>query len=381
MNTADFSKNLDQLLPYLIDTRKKHYKNLEEKRIKFVEEYTIEKVKELTLDEYILGKGDHSYCWNLEYGLIELGKISSPINKYGIYFNQNKNDYIITQKWGNDIHSAFVEIRRSIVELLSHPDDYSKLIENELSTLIKGKLLFLYYPEQFLSIYSDTHLNHIVSHLNILTKGPEPLHLQAALMELRSQFITLRDQSPFLYADLLYRICGFPPKEKNNIPIIRTAINGAKRIERLAPSSESHSKVNYVSLQKELKEIGDRGELIIYQMEKDYLRDNGYSDLSEKVEHTASLNDKAGFDILSYELSGEKKYIEVKSTKSKKFNNGFYITLNEIEKSKELGNYYLYLVSNVMSEAPEVYIYNKPSFEDGKLILKPILFNVRIQNM
>ena len=60
---------------------------------------------------------------------------------------------------------------------------------------------------------------------------------------------------------------------------------------------------------------------------------------------------------MSYDLNGEKKYIEVKTTKGRK-NTTFYISRNELERSKiEKGNYFLY----------RVYEYNEET-EKGKIL-------------
>ena len=52
--------------------------------------------------------------------------------------------------------------------------------------------------------------------------------------------------------------------------------------------------------------------------------------------------DGLGYDILSYDLDGNVKYIEVKTTKGK-CNSTFFITQNELEKSKIVKEkYFLY---------------------------------------
>lgn len=70
-----------------------------------------------------------------------------------------------------------------------------------------------------------------------------------------------------------------------------------------------------------------------------------------KIEHAAKTKgDGLGYDILSYDLNGDPKFIEVKTTKGNK-NSTFFITRNELEKSKiKKDNYFLYRVYNYNKE-------------------------------
>ena len=74
----------------------------------------------------------------------------------------------------------------------------------------------------------------------------------------------------------------------------------------------------------------------------------GRMDLAEKVTWVANENCNAGYDIQSFFEDGSYKYIEVKSTTARNVN--FYLTNNELEVAKLLGdNYFIYRVSNLRS--------------------------------
>lgn len=105
--------------------------------------------------------------------------------------------------------------------------------------------------------------------------------------------------------------------------------------------------VNFIENSIEAKRIGDLGEIWVYEREKIKLAENGLISLAEKVKHISNDNgDGTGYDIESYDLKGNKVFIEVKTTKSK-FNSTFYVSRNELERSrKEQDNYYLYRVFN-----------------------------------
>lgn len=93
----------------------------------------------------------------------------------------------------------------------------------------------------------------------------------------------------------------------------------------------------------ENKRLGFLGELFVIQNEKKILIENNRSDLANLVEHSSVVQgDGLGYDIISFELNGDKKFIEVKTTRSE-INRPFYLTKNEIEFSRlNKSNYYLY---------------------------------------
>lgn len=103
--------------------------------------------------------------------------------------------------------------------------------------------------------------------------------------------------------------------------------------------------INHIQNNIENKRIGDLGEIWVLKHERNFLEENGKSKLASKVKHVAKdKGDGLGYDILSFELDGNEKFIEVKTTKGRK-NSTFFITRNELEKSKlEKNRYFLYRV-------------------------------------
>lgn len=93
--------------------------------------------------------------------------------------------------------------------------------------------------------------------------------------------------------------------------------------------------------------LGSTGEDIVVMYEKRELINNGREDLAEQVMKTSDFaGNSESFDILSYDLNGNKKYIEVKTTTGG-IENLFYISENEVLFSEEFSeNYYLYRLYN-----------------------------------
>jgi hypothetical protein len=92
-------------------------------------------------------------------------------------------------------------------------------------------------------------------------------------------------------------------------------------------------------------------ELYVLAMERKRLLDEGAPDLAEAIVHMAVLDVGAGYDIRSFQASGEVKLVEVKSSASKR--KRFFISQNEWDVAqREGGKYWLAWLSQ-SSHLPE----------------------------
>lgn len=107
------------------------------------------------------------------------------------------------------------------------------------------------------------------------------------------------------------------------------------------------STTNHIQNNIENKRLGTLGELFVLGYETDQLTNHNFPNLASRVSHDAvSIGDGLGYDVLSFDTNGNRKYIEVKTTKGA-VNTVFYVTRTEMERSKrEMENYYLYRVYN-----------------------------------
>jgi hypothetical protein len=83
-----------------------------------------------------------------------------------------------------------------------------------------------------------------------------------------------------------------------------------------------------------------------------------------------------GYDILSFEVDGTERQIEVKGSTSNDLN-AFFLSEHEREKSKLLSNYYLFIVHGVGSESPIIQFIRKPDFDSKLFALEPRQYLVR----
>ena len=130
-----------------------------------------------------------------------------------------------------------------------------------------------------------------------------------------------------------------------------------------------------------LKEIGDEGEKIAYEHEKDAVRKLHPTlvHMVRLVSSTAAL----GYDLLSVkkEDGRRKKYIEIKTTK-KNYESGmnipFTISINEWSVAQQLGDdYFIYRVI-ISKEGVSIFSIQNPAkkSEDGSLSVEPVGYKV-----
>lgn len=112
----------------------------------------------------------------------------------------------------------------------------------------------------------------------------------------------------------------------------------SNRTEEARPTyaiTRSASKRDYVAQEARNSALGNAGELLVMEYEEFRLRSAGKTTLAERIDHVSkSKGDGLGYDILSFEISGKERFVEVKTTAFAK-ETPFYATRNEISFSEE----------------------------------------------
>lgn len=104
-------------------------------------------------------------------------------------------------------------------------------------------------------------------------------------------------------------------------------------------------KIDFPKLNEYRHNIGELGELYILEKEQNHLISQGKIELSKGIIHVSINSDSEGYDIVSFTNTGDRKYIEVKTTTGNEFE-PFYLSTSEIEAMKLLNNYWIYRVYN-----------------------------------
>lgn len=368
---VEFESKLKELSDY--------YNRLEVLRNEFVKKFPVESLSSLPLENYVIGEvgKKDSFCYWVENRLQDLGNIhGASAFKFGIYFGVVKNDkekkYRFSKHFGTNEMQAYNEVRNELVSLLlaAKSNDLPFIKENKLSPMFKGKVLSLYFPDQYLNVFSSEHLSHFLEILGIpYTRRDDEVDKREKLRLYKDQDEVLRVWKLPMFGHFLYRY--FKPVIKKDVsePLRQFVdekyipVSDVKYImvdwksvplPEVKDKDTIHKKVDFDELGRRNRYIGNRGELLAMRVEVDRLKKENRKDLAEKVRLVSRETDNAGYDLLSYYPDGREKFVEVKSSTG--INALFYMSRNELDFAENHDNYEIILILEVTSAIPKVKI-------------------------
>ena len=183
---------------------------------------------------------------------------------------------------------------------------------------------------------------------------------------------TLLDAHSFCWI-LAYDKKSSPEADKREPTIVHREFGGTiHQATGKTPASRSSGApvVDMVEVSKDRVAAGKVAEEYALLGERYRLKKVGRSDLAERVE-LVSNRPGLGYDIKSFEVSGDDRHIEVKNVSG---DSRFFITAGEWSTSRTLPNYWFYLVSGVGS--PEVVIHQMAADRIDENHLTPTNYRV-----
>lgn len=140
----------------------------------------------------------------------------------------------------------------------------------------------------------------------------------------------------------------------------------------MAGIAKSGAKRDYIERESRNSSLGLAGEKFIVHYERWRLSSLNAEKLAAKVEHVSvTQGDGLGFDVLSFDVSGRERFIEVKTTSFGK-ETPFFITRNEIGLSKvEVERFHIYRLFDFRKD-PRVFLFRGPV--DRYCRLDPLVF-------
>ena len=119
-----------------------------------VSHYTEDYVKnKMIMDEYVLGKGDKTFCYIVERTLSPLGSIlGATSKKFGLYYGKNGKDkvkkYRFRNDFGKDENEAFETVKDELSKLIKKAKELKtfEYIESKFNGMYKYKIIYLYNP-------------------------------------------------------------------------------------------------------------------------------------------------------------------------------------------------------------------------------------------
>ena len=90
----------------------------------FIKKFPLHSLEKLTLDEYVVGHHDPSFCNLVESGTKAWANIQGATSfKFGIYFGRTKSDptrkYRFTEKFGTTEKDAFAAVKAALLDLVA----------------------------------------------------------------------------------------------------------------------------------------------------------------------------------------------------------------------------------------------------------------------
>jgi hypothetical protein len=382
-------------------------KNLYQRRDEFVKHFTTEFISRMQFEDFAIGMERDKVKFNFSYAIErefeDLGYIyGSTSIKFGFYYGRTKNDkevkFRYPQKFGKNgnYEEAFAKIKETLIHLVESgaSENYHEIQKNKFSPMFQGKILSIYFPEKFLNVFAADHLDYFLDHFKIDRIGLKPkdtIYKRKKLQEFKDNDSIMREWSNDMFSYFLYtKYPGGPPNEKEikerkkklkakrkkgDIDLTEDPIfpnnQFASFIDlslHLPPTEEKKNiksipsklrKRNYADENRRLKQLGDKGEELVWNLEKTRLIQEG---MSEQLDHMKwpgkEGEDHKGYDILSFEKKENQLTeirIEVKATQNPPIGDlEFYITGNEYSQALEFSNFYLYIVFEVTSTNPKI---------------------------
>jgi len=196
---------------------------LEVLREQFVNSYNIQKIVNMTKEEYVVGMGSKtSFCYRIETELQGLGDIhGSTSAKFGLYYGKSGDDseekYRWSKKFGNNPDEALEELKKQIVFLRidGEKKNLEAIRQCELAPIFRGKILSVFFPEEYLCIFSEEHLDYFTKKLGLQSKSTDDiLDKQNKLVEWKKHCPEMKDWTNHLFSKFLYFSFGKPFEEQ-----------------------------------------------------------------------------------------------------------------------------------------------------------------------
>ena len=205
---------------------------------------------------------------------------------------------------------------------------------------------------------------------------------KALLKDYKNNNKLLKDYSDYYFVLFLYITFKKELKTNNTISgeidydIEFVDFEYIKRHEIKNKNNYRSRETDYERINRNKKDIGNRGENAILRNEVNKLKTLGLNDLAEQVE--ICDNDAIGYDINSFDENGNEIHIEVKTNSSNKSYLDFYITDNELNHLMTDENYYIYYLFNIKGK-PKCHIINKKDILNRKEdFFQPVIYKVNI---
>lgn len=365
-----------------------------EARVYFVNKFSLNKIVSMSLDDFVIGKagidekGRDTFCYLIERTMQNLGDMRGSVSKkFGVYYSVEEKTYKYAKKYGNSLSEAFENLKKEIIQLLvsANNNDYESINHCEIANIFKGKILSTYFPEKYLCIFDESDLDKFLNLLEIkydvhIINTPEKK--KELLKQYKENNELLKKYSDYYFVIFLYKTFNNELKIQHTVSgeidydIQFVDFDYVKKHESISKNNYRSRNIDYEKINRNKKDVGNRGENAILNYEIRKLKSLGLNDLAEQV-HIED-NDAIGYDIVSYDENGKKMHIEVKTNSGNKKYLDFYISDNELQHLIDEDNYYIYYLFDIQHK-PKCHIINKKDILARKDdFFQPVIYKVNV---
>ena len=215
-NKELFEKAIEQ---FDVNAANERLAELNVKREEFVNHFTPDHIAKMSIDEYVIGWGKTdkpNFSYDLEWTLSGLGSFRGGSSmKFGVWYSSKEKAYSHAKRYSSP-EVAFEQVRANILSLLTAGEnkDIQEIIKNQLSLTFKGKILSTYYPDKYINIFTDEHLDHFLDSFNVDGEGKSVEEKRMLLAQVRADYEEMKDWSLQVFSKFLYE--GYPKKKEDS---------------------------------------------------------------------------------------------------------------------------------------------------------------------
>lgn len=232
--TIDWRASLKQ---WLENNAKTIPDDLRQLREEFVQRFPKEELTNLTLEQYALGhpRSKESYCYWLERKTRYLGSIlGGNVTKFGVWYGDGEWHWIKTYKSAEEALSRILGGLTALVAAVEEGpfDDLDKVGREHLGKFnysLRCKPLNLYYPTEFLPVYTLNALTHFLKLFDVKPEG-EVIKRNRQLLDLLRSYPEFEGFDTHQMMSFLYETFP-PPKEAQGENPVSTPVRSPEKLE------------------------------------------------------------------------------------------------------------------------------------------------------
>ncbi len=343
--------------------KQSRYRELEEIRRKFVAKFPPSRIPLLKLDEYVVGKRNRdgkicrdSFCYWVVYETDKLGRIKPFPSSFRVFCEQKTQRYKFTKNFKNE-NDALKYQRDQIVRLLEagRVNDLKAIHQIDISQTFKGKILFLYYPEKHLNIFSERYIDDFLREipLTVPNENLDVFKKGELLLTFKSDDEIMSRWTMYEFTDFLYDTWGNPKSRfgDSTLADIKTIISNTTT-DPTTMEAQVTVRLGQGEFGSEVRELWNHrcavtGSITMAALEASHIKPWADSNGGERLDPnngillTASLHKLFDAGLISFEDSG-KMLVSSKLSQSERKIFGIVGKTLSIKPSSETANYLAY---------------------------------------